>query len=484
MSDNVLQAPQKPRLVSGIQKKLESRCLDYARDFLLHCYWHDLLLAKKLTALVSMADRHKVAPDMLADDLQQFSGFWAHQQTKLEDVVRRKRMFPNLFFTIAPAEWTFPLHAEVFGDLDLSLNQALFTAHAYHSLDQVLQRLLTNQFPVLDTGVVDFGEFTYRFEFQARGTLHVHVLSWAILDLPASEVSGRTGTASASPLLKLLEACFSASIDVQAGDSEHCLLRYVAGYVAKSSDCVSFSAPADASSAWRQVWRLLQKVSPLWQELALEFWALPLVAASWHSFHIYAPLPGVPHRGFHGGCYIAYLHRKTALEDLSFLHFLRAFPMKKDKTDVVPGERRGTLAAVGVTWPFELLDTFWGAFMAMHWPHRLETDLLLSDADTTKLPPHMHFFWAAVMHARHNGHPTAVLREVMDDLHWRGLNDDRLTTFQLSFEAKVLLVRTALAGQLEAACWARRVPCAQVCDGLLTLSSCPPSLPSSCLLSS
>ena len=69
----------------------------------------------------------------------------------------------------------------------------------------------------------------------------------------------------------------------------------------KSSDCVSFSAPADASSAWRQVWRLLQKVTPLWQELALEFWALPLVSASWHSFHIYAPLPGVPHRGFRGG---------------------------------------------------------------------------------------------------------------------------------------------------------------------------------------
>ena len=127
VSDNVLQAPQKPRLVSGIQKKLESRCLDYAQDFVLHCYWHDLLLAKKLTALVSMADRHKVAPDMLADDLQQVSGFWAHQQTKLEDVVRRRRMFPNFFFTIAPAEWTFPLQ---------------------------------------DTGVVDFGEFPCRFEFQ------------------------------------------------------------------------------------------------------------------------------------------------------------------------------------------------------------------------------------------------------------------------------------------------------------------------------
>ena len=43
----------------------------------------------------------------------------------------------------------------------------------------------------------------------------MHVLSWATLQLPASQVSGRTGTGSASPLLKLLEASFSASIDVR-----------------------------------------------------------------------------------------------------------------------------------------------------------------------------------------------------------------------------------------------------------------------------
>ena len=469
---HVLAPSQTPRLVSGIQKKLQSPCLNYARDYLLHCWWHDLLLARKLSALVAIADRQKVAPETLADDMQQFSGYWKHQQSKLEDICRRKKTFPTLFFTIAPAEWTFPLHAMLFPDTDLSGNQLLFTVHAYHCLCQVLERLLTNQFPMDGTGVHTFGDYTYRFEFQARGTVHVHVLAWADLLLPAQEITGRTGTASESPLLRLLEKIFTASVDVQAGNSEHCLLRYVVGYVSKASDSLTFTTPMDATStsSWRQVWRLMQKLRPLWQEMALDFWGLPQVCSSWPSLHIYAPLPGVPHRGFHGACYVAYLRRPEHVSSMSFLQFLRTYTMRRSDGSVVQGDRRDMLAAVGVSWPYELLDIFWGAFMALMWPHRAEQELLLDAALQPHVPVTARFFWSAMLHPSIRSDDARLLAEVHEDLRWRGLSEDRLVTFTANFRAKLLLVRAALAGYLEASCWVSHPTVTQVLALLLLFS--------------
>ena len=65
--------------------------------------------------------------------------------------------------------------------------------------------------------------------------------------------------------MRLLEEVFDCgAVDVQCGQSEHNLLRYVAGYVAKASDSLRFQkgdegrgAPAETSRR-RQVYRLLR----------------------------------------------------------------------------------------------------------------------------------------------------------------------------------------------------------------------------------
>ena len=107
-----------------------------------------------------------------------------------------------------------PVHPHLFDDISLTDTQLLFTRHAYHCLCQVLKKLLTNQFSPQTTGVTVFHEYTLRFEFQRRGTLHVHVLAWASLHLPASILSGQTGKQHKSPLVTLLEKIFRGNIDV------------------------------------------------------------------------------------------------------------------------------------------------------------------------------------------------------------------------------------------------------------------------------
>ena len=68
-------------------------------------------------------------------------------------------------------------------------------------------------------------DYCFRFDYQGRGTIHLHVLCWIDYDDdlnlfsggPGKELSGRTRPPvnTNSKLLKLLENLFRASIDVQ-----------------------------------------------------------------------------------------------------------------------------------------------------------------------------------------------------------------------------------------------------------------------------
>ena len=94
-------------------------------------------------------------------------------------------------------------------------------------------------------GIEEVLHYTYRFEFQSRGTLHVHAVAWvqycAGQDLDA--LTGRSGAEKPgrSPLVSFLEDVFCCgAVDVQCGKGEHCLLRYVAGYISKASDALKF----------------------------------------------------------------------------------------------------------------------------------------------------------------------------------------------------------------------------------------------------
>ena len=49
---------------------------------------YDTALARQLSAIVAIAKDKKLAPDEIASDMQNFSGFWYWEREKLEDVCK------------------------------------------------------------------------------------------------------------------------------------------------------------------------------------------------------------------------------------------------------------------------------------------------------------------------------------------------------------------------------------------------------------
>ena len=238
---------------------------------------------------------------------------------KFEGCVSRQR-WPNFFFTISPAEWTFPIHEGMFhwrvAGESFKDAQALFTMHMYQrdhgvarecncdrqtmrrctstaglreaGLKHHLQRCVKNAMPsqnsfsettmdrvlscvalfdecvlaaygneiatVADgdpgwqsiwanlqyilaegvafynnfSGIAKIHEYACRFEFQGRGTIHVHVLAWADIGVKDSGLlSGRTRPANnrSSLLVRFLERMFKCSVDFQRKNGAHCFLR-------------------------------------------------------------------------------------------------------------------------------------------------------------------------------------------------------------------------------------------------------------------
>ena len=62
-SINRIPENSKPSIKTSWQRKLLSRCADYAKDFPLTALMHDVTLAKQLSSAVSMADKYKISPD-------------------------------------------------------------------------------------------------------------------------------------------------------------------------------------------------------------------------------------------------------------------------------------------------------------------------------------------------------------------------------------------------------------------------------------
>ena len=69
------------------------------------CLLRDIALARQISSIVGIAKDKGIAPDEAA--------FWMKEQQMLEDTCRQRGL-PNMFFAVAPAEWTFPHHESMF----------------------------------------------------------------------------------------------------------------------------------------------------------------------------------------------------------------------------------------------------------------------------------------------------------------------------------------------------------------------------------
>ena len=394
-------------------QKAMGMCLGYAADPLVAFLIHDISLATSIMGKLHVADRRGLGAECLADNSQRQEGFWLHEQDLLCDVVRQMRQrcldqeghpelyrycrlqkkllgHPNVFITIAPAEWRFPLHEPLFRgwkepdgqgmkqNEDLSYVQGLLTLHVYNVLMALIPSMLADS--SLFAGVL---EHVIRVEFQGRGTLHVHIALWAMLH-PDVDLRGRTGVSHDSPLIRFLEKHGFDTVDVQYGEG---FVNYINGYTAKASDSLVFRLSEHVrgeDSKWRQTYRMLCKSSPCIPEVFSYFASLPMMQRSFYHDVLYAPIQrsaldldrNVSLRLYGtylksvcvGGCALGVVKQ-------NFLQYVRMWRYDGGPAGRV-ARRSDKMTAVGVRFSFELQDNFIGQYCAMFFPHTSPEEFL------------------------------------------------------------------------------------------------------------
>ena len=497
----------KPSLRASWERKTTSRCVSYAGDFKLQCLLYDIAMARTISTVATLAASKQMAPEAVAADMDMFEAYWQNQIHKMEDICRleferhesMEHAMPSVFFTVAPAEWTFPLHEGVFLEESLSKQQTIVTRHMHHVLDVLLHEYLLKEGPHREqVGIASIRQWSFRYEFQSRGTLHLHGVLWADL-LPGVEpqmLTGRTGEKHCSALVTHLEQLFHCRVDVQAGAGKHNLMRYVMGYVQKASDALSFKT-AEArgqnvpeQSTWRTTYRLLCKKAPLEQEMALEFAGLNMVRHSFLGATYFAPIPGSAATNVSRAAYNAYQDgvRQGLYAGCSFLAWLRDHriePTGNNTCKVFPrtarskGSGHNKDVGVAIHFPFELLDIFLGAWAATFLVGMDERRLMpetpqdypsgfsmeLRRRQAFEAPEGCRHLKAVLCldEFQQNGESTEfepdvnkLVQAIEQDLIIRGLNADRLATFKARLNACALLLKTVYQKKADAVEWSAR----------------------------
>nr|CAB3220780.1 A-kinase anchor protein 14-like [Phallusia mammillata] len=273
--------------------KAMSSIMDYGQHFELIRFNYDRWLFKTFTGAIDTSKKYGCSPARALDSKHFSPTYWQWQHCYLIDCTAQFGL-PDVFITISPYEWTFPQSSWLeegmasFGSdpTDLAFWE---TRHIAHILEQFIRGYICGKTkynwrnPIL--GHNNVISYFYRFEFQQRGTLHVHLIAW-LKDRTKIDMARikSTITANDEDLAKFVYRhqksdksaqglivseepnhfdnanrfiprrlqidqelnirtyidsiliSLQSSMDLQMGNSQALLLNYVAGYVAKHQD--------------------------------------------------------------------------------------------------------------------------------------------------------------------------------------------------------------------------------------------------------
>ena len=184
------------KVCSGVRAYGESHHLAF--------FLYEKQLAMKYFAAHTRAQKFGITADILTRDSQGSAGYWEIVQDSLADLVRIQLSrcydkdahpdlyhyvrglrggavwqvaFPNLFITLAPAEWKFPLpyFLEPYKK-NVCAGSYLITLHIFYLTCTVWNFLAARTgnkwFTVL--------EWVKKTEYQGRGTEHTHIAAWVM----------------------------------------------------------------------------------------------------------------------------------------------------------------------------------------------------------------------------------------------------------------------------------------------------------------
>ena len=171
--------------------KVLSPVVDYSLEFDILQFQYDHWLFKTITGALNSSRVSGCSPNCGLQHKSFSATYWRWQHLLLIDAVRQYS-FPSFFLMVSTYEWTFPWPGFIERIRDERCQEptdllVLETLHVAHVLEQIARGYLagakTNRWhhhvfgnlqQPLDRNVITY---FYRFEFQSRGTIHLHMLS-------------------------------------------------------------------------------------------------------------------------------------------------------------------------------------------------------------------------------------------------------------------------------------------------------------------
>lgn len=439
--------------------KCFSPVLDYSFNFSLLQFVFDRWIFKTVTGAINSAKifSAKNAQSLAFNSLQDKSfckGYWQWQHRYLIDAVRQFGL-PDLFITISPSEWSFPLpywmedisKMSGRGPTELPCYE---TTNFMHILEQIIRgylcgandakwrkHLLNDSKYTLTSNI---NTYFYRFEFQKRGTVHVHCLVWLKniariryehirAELPTDDAKlayfvNKCQLSNYSPL-PLLESktCITktgtkqklnishpysaklkkvrgyidtvlcslkSSMDIQTSNGKSMLLKYVSSYVSKAnesfhSDVFFCDSLAPSTMAFKYAMSL-DICEP-------EMWALLTnIKLSWtNATRKKLNIPNTVDGVRTNSTVCKYYKREQQYKTLSLLEWLRNVDEKK----TIPTEySKKKVVLVGMRYCSIFNNFYFFQFLVANFPHYNIEEIL--PIDDSHLPQQVLYFNRAV----------------------------------------------------------------------------------------
>ena len=351
---------------------------------LLH-FHYDLWLWQTVSGAIACARKLKCSPNRALEAKTFSSEYWKWQHRYLMDAVEQFGP-PSLFVTILPFEWTFPCPPWLENLRTKTGKSArniptLETLHIVHVLEQLVrgylcgsntQRWKNHVFSNARSKDDNVQTYFHRFEFQQRGTVHLHMLVWLekvkamrpnllradilrndldlafdVCNLQPSREGALPKNDEPTSMLNLNEheyisffhpeeafvknlrgyistvtPALKCRMDVQSTDGQGMILKYASSYVTKWHDAYDGDAMYSKHvGPYEAAYRHLKGMRPLEPEMAL---SLTSKKISWsksrtknvtvHTMKLKEPKS-----------YEKYLKRIPECEDFSYKQWLRDF---------------------------------------------------------------------------------------------------------------------------------------------------------------
>ena len=423
--------------ISFITKCL-SEVIDYSLHFNLLQFQFDRWLYKTITGAIHssrLSTNKPVSAFQALQDKPFSKGYWDWQHRFLIDAVHQFGL-PSLFITISPSEWSFPtplwlddIREETgYGPTNLPFFETL---HFLHVLEQIVRGYLCGSNDSKwshhllsynnNKRVNNILTYFYRFEFQKRGTLHIHFLVWLksikyidynvirgdIPDndpnllhlvnkcqrankssLPINEDPTHITENNNIPILHIshpstahniglrgyidtLLPVLKSSMDVQTTNGKQMLMKYVTSYVSKGkesfhTDTLYTSTLSPATTAFKYALSLDIAEPEMWVLLTSR--KISWTNASRKQYSI----PLSPDVASVNGIVQKYYGRPAAFEHLPLLQWLRTV----DDTQAVPtAYAKSKVVLVGLKYSSIFNPAYFFQYLLVNFPHRTLSEI-------------------------------------------------------------------------------------------------------------